>query len=1142
MKFPRLILRNLVYFWRTNLAVLAGVAIAVSVLSGALLVGESVRGSLRALVFQRLGASEYIVTADHFFTESLSRALASTVETDKSIATCPIIFLQGVISNAGSGTRVNNVNIYGIDERFWKFQGMMSQRFSEGRAALLGAPLADKLGVRIGGSVLLRFETQLGIPKESLYGRRENIGRTIRLVCDEILPAERLGEFSFRASQGPVYSVFVPLKLLQKDLAQPSSVNVILLGRQSTIPDLEVIRKQLKGTLTLEDAGARVRALPDGLSVESRQILLSDTIAQAAFAAAAEVGVKASGILTYLANSIRIGEREIPYSVITAADLGRGVLKVFYEPREFGRVLYMPADPDESIWLNPWAWHELGGSPGQVVEVDYYLWQEDGVLATRTARFRLAGVVSIGGDVNATLAPDFPGITEARSIAEWDPPFPLDLGRIRAADEEYWDRYKATPKAFITLKRGQDLWQSRFGKLTAVRVAPVASFGGDSSVASASRRIRPPVPLDPASMAAKICARIDPGAAGFTVSAVKEAGLEASRGSTDFGEYFTYFSFFLIAAAILLSALFFRLGVEQRTREIGTLQAMGFPMRTLQRLFLWEGGALSICGSLIGLLGSVAYGGIMVYGLRNWWIGAVGTGQLHLRVFWPNLVSGAAIGIVISLMTAAWTLRGLRRYSALALLAGMPEGGLIGKGHRRSVAAVSILTSLGAAAVLCGSALRVLPRVEGFFGSGFLMLIALLSLSDLYLRRECPKPISGRGFPALYNLAVRNAMYRPGRGTLCMALMASATFVIVSLEVFRWDPHAISLEASSGTGGYPLMAESALPVINDPNTPQGREALGIPASEVPELSSVKLVSFRVRRGDDASCLNLYAPQLPKILGAPHSFLVTARFSFQESLASTPAQKQNPWLLLEEPTPDGSIPAIADATTMEYSLHLGLRNEITVPGRDGTPTRLRLVAALKDSILQGELIISESHFLRAFPEQQGYRFFLLDVAPEKAANAARLLEDRLSDLGFNVESTGDRLAAYHAVENTYLSTFQSLGALGLVLGTAGFAAILLRNVLERRRELALLHAVGYRRGVLSGIIIAENALIMAWGLACGTIGALLAVLPVLHSRGNPFPLAKVSMVLLGVLLSGLTSSFLAVTAALRTPLLDALKSE
>ena len=212
------------------------------------------------------------------------------------------------------------------------------------------------------------------------------------------------------------------------------------------------------------------------------------------------------------------------------------------------------------------------------------------------------------------------------------------------------------------------------------------------------------------------------------------------------------------------------------------------------------------------------------------------------------------------------------------------------------------------------------------------------------------------------------------------------------------------------------------------------------------------------------------------------------------------------------------------------------------GEGGAQVRLRLVAELRDSILQGEPIISEADFLGVFPQTEGFRFFLLDAPPPAVESMIQPLMKGLSDWGFNVESSRARLAAYHRVENTYLSTFQSLGALGLLLGTVGLATVLLRNVLERRRELALMRAVGYRKAALSVIIVAENTALMVAGLACGTICAVIAILPALHARGNPFPAAMVGFILCGVLAVGLASSVLAVIAVFRLPLLPSLRSE
>jgi hypothetical protein len=311
------------------------------------------------------------------------------------------------------------------------------------------------------------------------------------------------------------------------------------------------------------------------------------------------------------------------------------------------------------------------------------------------------------------------------------------------------------------------------------------------------------------------------------------------------------------------------------------------------------------------------------------------------------------------------------------------------------------------------------------------------------------------------------------------------------------------------------MAESVLPLIHDPNTQAGRDALNIPP-----LEGVRFVSFRLRPGDDVSCLNLYQPRNPRIMAPPASFLTA-----------------QPWALLNSQLPGGAIPAIADANSMTYVLHLRLGEDFVI-----NHNRFRIVAALEDSLFQSELLISEKNFLRLFPEVEGYRFFLIDVTPQRAREVTGVLEEALSDYGFDVQSTEARLASFHKVENTYLSTFRSLGALGLILGTIGLAAVLLRNVLERRRELALLRAVGYRPAQLAMLVLAENLLLLLAGLATGTVCALLAIAPAVSSRGGRLPVASIGLLLAVVFATGIGASLAATRAALRSPLLAALRSE
>jgi hypothetical protein len=382
-------------------------------------------------------------------------------------------------------------------------------------------------------------------------------------------------------------------------------------------------------------------------------------------------------------------------------------------------------------------------------------------------------------------------------------------------------------------------------------------------------------------------------------------------------------------------------------------------------------------------------------------------------------------------------------------------------------------------------------------------------------------------------LGFRNAAWRPGRSVLCMALIASATFLIVAVDAFRREERP-ALDPKSGTGGYALMAESLLPLIHNPDTASGRDALNL---EDRTLAGVRFTSMRVRPGDDASCLNLYQPRNPRVLGAGHEFLSRGRFSFEESLGD----KANPWLLLEAAQPDGAIPAIADANSMTYVLHRKLGEDVIL-ANGGRPVRLRLVAALDDSIFQGELIISETNFLRAFPDQPGYRFFLIDPAAGTAPAVTGVLESALGDYGFDVTATADRLALYHRVENTYLATFQTLGALGLLLGTVGLAAVLARNVLERRRELALLAAVGYRTSNLAAMILAENVLILAGGLAIGTACAVVAIIPAILSRGGHVAAGSMTEMLAAILAVGLAAVSAATWLMVRKPLVGSLRAE
>ena len=860
-----------------------------------------------------------------------------------------------------------------------------------------------------------------------------------------------------------------------------------------------------------------------------RRLLLGESIILALIGAAL-------GMFTYLANSIRKGDRQIPYSLVTAMDLaqvpdadGAG-RRPPVSPTTASNVLTAPSA--DQIVLNGWAARELDATPGDRVDIDYYLWDATAGLVTRTASFTLSRVVPlVGRAADRELAPDYPGISSARSVADWDPPFPIDLSRVRPQDERYWDEHKATPKAFIPYERGRDLWRSRYGALTSIRVV---AFRGGSAAEALAARIRD-----------ELRTTLSPNAMGVALYPARAAALEAAQGATDFGQYFTYFSFFLMVSALMLAVLFFKLGVEQRLRQIGILRAAGYSMSTIRRLLLGESIILALIGGALGIAGAILYGQLIVHGLGTWWVGAVGTTRLELHVRPASLILGAIGGCVAAVVCVLVSLRAVARLSPRALLTAQSldvSRTSDARGARRS-RLLSGLCVVGALVLLGLGFARPSAQAGAFFGAGAALLVGALLWLAGWLRARDTRPIAGRGAWAVARLGFRSAAFRPARSVLSAALIASAAFIIVSVDAFRREGGELTADPKSGTGGYVLFAESELPLLHNPNEPSGREALLIQA---PELAQVRYTRFRVRPGEDVSCLNLYRPTNPTLVAPEAGFIESNRFTFASSMAESDAERANPWLLLRRQFDDGAVPVIADATSMQYVLHVAVGDTFSIDTGGARPLVLRFVGALRDSVLQGELILSEDAFVRLFPEQQGYRLFLVDAPAVRSLDDARavagLVERELQPFGVDATVTSERLASFHQVENTYLSTFQALGGLGLLLGTIGLATVMFRNVLERRRELGLLRAVGYDTRRMTLMIVAEAAFVLAVGMAAGIASAAIAIAPAWLGRGGAMPGAGLMLLLAAVACAGVVSSMIATRAALGGRILEALRAE
>ena len=291
--------------------------------------------------------------------------------------------------------------------------------------------------------------------------------------------------------------------------------------------------------------------------------------------------------------------------------------------------------------------------------------------------------------------------------------------------------------------------------------------------------------------------------------------------------------------------------------------------------------------------------------------------------------------------------------------------------------------------------------------------------------------------------------------------------------------------------------------------------------------------MRVKDGDDASCLNLNRALQPRLLGVKPAEL-DGRFAF--------APKGAGWNSLADEPNAGEIPGIVDANTLQWAMQKKIGDTLEYRDDRGEIFRVRVVATVTGSMLQGNVFVAEDAFVRRFPNAGGYRYFLIDAPAAETRALREHLSRQLSDRGLEIVTTAQRLGEFQAVENTYLSIFQALGGLGLLLGSAGLAIVVARNVLERRREFGLLAAVGFRSRQLRQLVFAEHRRLIALALLIGTSSALLAVWPNLAQQSGGFPWRQIALLLVALTLGCLFWTWLATRLALRGSGVTALRSE
>ncbi|MBI4564513.1 MAG: ABC transporter permease [Planctomycetes bacterium] len=1083
MNRARFVRRSIWFYRRTHLGVAVGCALSTAVLVGALGVGDSVRASLERVARARLGRVDSALdrgnrTVRDDLADRLCRALDADVAAILRVPGMAIREMEG----DGGRKQVNRVEVLGVDGNFFKLAespltfdlGPKDLAVNEKLAAALGANIGDEVALRIFMPALLSRDAPLVSKRDRQTQRRLF---TLRAVLSD----SRMGRFSLKSDQTAPYNAFVDLRGLQKTLEMEGLANLIVSGQPAPAA--------LESAWRLEDAELDVRAFAAHgiVQLQSSRIYLDPSVSERALTLQGE----SAGALTYLVNSIASESgRSTPYSFMTAISPSAG-----------GRLGPVPSDmKDDEILVNRWLADHLSIREGDRVRIAYSELTPSNAFIERSRWFVVRGVLEMETlEREKDLIPEFPGLTDVESCKDWDLGLPMEERKLKdEANEEYWNTYRQTPKAFVTLAAGREMWANRFGDLMAVRFP------------SSAREIRE-----------AIRARLEPAEVGLVFQPVRADAMKAVSESTDLGQLFLGMSAFLIAASLTLTALLFMFAVEQRARERGVLLAVGYTPGRVKRLLLAEGAILATLGSLAGVPFGWGLAAFLIWGLSAAWSGAVAGASVDFQLDLGTALIGAAAAAGMSLLTMGVAIWRQERRSIWELISEDFPAEAARFGSKKPWIAWTVFAAAGGgAAAIVVAAIGAEQPAAAFFAAGALLLIGGISLFRVVLARMSGA-FSNRLSAAV--LGVRNAARRPGRSLAAAGMLACGCFAVFAVSAMKED---LSLEAgkrASGTGGFELYGESSIAVHHELN----------------EESGVSIVPVKLREGDDASCLNLNFSRTPPLLGVDAAELARlGAFAGREL-----------WDLLEEERANGVVPAIVgDSATAVWKLKKKVSREngdlLDYTDERGRQFQVKLVGALpmRLSVFQGKLLISNKEFTRLYPSESGYRVFLVDAPEGNEDRLIAYLSEKLETVGLNLERSVERLKEFYVVESTYLAMFMVLGGLGLLLGGAGMGVLVLRSVMERRGELALLWAVGYAKGRARDVVAAEHRFLLIAGIAAGTAAAAVAIVPAAARPGTRLPYGLLALFLIGIGAVSLAWIWLAARLALRGPLLPALRNE
>jgi len=1036
-----IISQNLRHYKRYYILITLAVVLTNTIITGSLLVGDSVKHTLISRVDERLGHTVTMISSGSGFVDD---AFAEASALKGSAAT--VFFTNGFVPH---GLSLFPVSVWGVDSSLIAIAAQ-DFVFPAAGEVVINRKTANELLLKEGDYLVVRLPNTRMIPSGSLFVS-DNYTASLRLQVKAVIDSRQSGNLNLRNEQSLPFNLFINRQELASELEMNGKCNIIMLNKklfgdelsESWKPDFSGIKKAPQ-----HPNGEQLR---EGFHevVSERVFLEKDLIDRLD-----ERFPQTNRLFSYLVNDISNqkskieNQKSIPYSFVTAIDRFSGMELT-----------------DNDILLSDYTAHHLNATAGDTITLTFFVSTGLKALSEEQRAFVVRDILPLEMlQADGRLSAEFPGLSNVDNCTDWDNDLPIDMERITKEDEDYWDMYGSTPKALIAYAAGASLWGNNYGVATAVRITfcePIGISGGEEWL---------------------LAEILSPADAGIVVVSPRDTGLAAAQGGVDFASLFLSLAFFVIAAALLLATIPLGGMLHDRRKELLLLQALGYTPKRIQNILLNEIAVMTIGATIMGMIVAVLYNRLVLYALGNIWKGAVHTENFIVGIEPLSLIGGSLVSLTICFATVWLMLRRiLKRDGKTTVHAASAK--------KKKNWLLIVLLLLMHILIFVNFAVAQSPVL--YMATGVVALaVSILGYAGIVSRKAMNKGVTFHRKTIIY----KNLDYRRRNGIISVAVLASGLFVVFSVGLNR-KSFADASSLASGTGGFTFWGENSVPLYHSLSTSEGRDRFGL--SELPVATSI--LQFYRRGGDDASCLNLNKAPQPTILGVDANHLANASFTFAATLdiqtSNLKPQISNlkppdVWAALSQKGGD-FYPVIADQTVLQWGLMKSVGDTITYFNRKGEPVILQFIGGLNNSIFQGNILIDKSFFSELWGED-GSEVMLVQTADSTQQAVKQMLSQALANYGLRLSLCNERLKEFNSVTDSYLTIFLMLGGLGLLIGLFGMLLVVRRGLLDRVGEGSTLSAIGFESDTIKGQLFYENMTVPLYAVVAGTIASLVAV--------------------------------------------------